>query len=296
MVQTFGTLGRFAECAGSGDGLSKSRGESLASEEALFSDFQPSRARQNRPFGHSRPCIATATPVMPEPLRKLISKTGGKDPFCASANCLDTSHVCGVQESCSEGGLLEGVPLFSWAPLNVTRLRHLQHPRRAPAAVQLSIRFLLHITSASSSSHLASSRLISASHSHVDKCSQHDAHHAFPDFFFQTSLLKIDPSTAEVSAANRIFGNLHTLQHLLLTGERPANSAFSSNSGAEALLLLLLLQLGSGAAPVSSNRPPRSHSDRRYVHEIFLKIFLLSCSAKVRPWRRDDNSSHNDAI
>jgi hypothetical protein len=42
MVQTFGTLARFAECAGSGNGLSQSRKESLAAEEALFVD---SRAR-----------------------------------------------------------------------------------------------------------------------------------------------------------------------------------------------------------------------------------------------------------
>lgn len=214
MVQTVGTLGRFTECAGSGDGLSRSRGEiSGIGRSTFFWRFPAFQGTPDRPFGLSRPCMPhgshTATTVTPEPLRKLISKTGeeGKDPFCASANFLDTSHICGVQENVRGRPSRRRASLLL-AALNVTRLRHLQHAQhapRAPAAVQLSIASCF--TSRLLHPPLISPNLISASQRHVDKCSQRDAHHAFPDFVFQTSLLTIDSSTAEVSATNRIIGN-----------------------------------------------------------------------------------------
>lgn len=101
MVQTVGTLGRFTECAGSGDGLSRSRGESLASEEAPFGDFQPSRARQIARLDFlGRACHmanayrddgnAGATPQID------IQDRRRKTPLFASANFLDTSHICRV--------------------------------------------------------------------------------------------------------------------------------------------------------------------------------------------------------
>ena len=132
-------------------------------------------------------------------------------------------------------------------PLNVTRLRHLQQRTARPAGPcsrAVVHRFLLHITSRLLHPHLISPHLITASRRHVDKCSQRDAHHAFPDFVFQTSLLTIDPSTAEVSAAHRIIGN-HSHPSTPPPSSRGAasklglqfesrsrgNFAFASNSG-----------------------------------------------------------------
>ncbi len=144
MVQTFGTLGRFAECAGSGDGLSNNRGESLASEEALLGDFPAFQGTPDRPFGLSRPCMATAMTVTPEPLRKSMSKKGGKkDPFaCECGVCghdpyqRELRRVFHPWPSRRRASLLLG-------PLSVTRLRLVcsTHStlRQAPAAVQLSI-------------------------------------------------------------------------------------------------------------------------------------------------------------
>jgi hypothetical protein len=215
----------------------------------------------------------TATTVTPEPLRKLISKTGGKRPFCASANFLDTSHICRVQENVRGWPSRRRASLLLGA-LNVTRLRHLQHAQhapRAPAAVQLSI--ASSFTSRLLHPHLISPNLISASQRHVDKCSQRDAHHAFPDFVFQTFLLAIDSSTAEVSTTNRIIGN-------------PSESSAPppSSRGAASKLGLKFESRSRGNFAFASTRvgsctcflkPTAKISDRRYLHEMFLKIFRI---------------------